>query len=314
MGDELGFDNATLTNTYAIGCATLALGAPMLIPFALKFGSRAVYLVSSVGQFAVSIWAARTMTAGDWWGVNAVQCWLGALAEVLVQLTIADVFFVHQRGVMNAGYVWITQVGSNLAIVAAGFITQNMGWRWVWWWFVIFFGCQVFMMAFGFEETKYGHKDTLDERQGSVVELPPQVKDLSGSDEKVNEKKSIDVHPATDVEEGQMREARRKLSMINIDTTIQRKPYWQRLSFATTSPGNWSEFFRHSWQPFMILFTIPGVAFCSLVYAILLAWQTVQTATLSTIMISDPYNFTAAQIGLMNLAPCRSSQETHKHD
>lgn len=86
MGSELNFSSTTLTNTYAIGCATLAVGAPMLIPFALKYGSRPVYCFSSVAQFAISIWAARTETAGDWWGVNATQCWLGALAEVLIQV------------------------------------------------------------------------------------------------------------------------------------------------------------------------------------------------------------------------------------
>ncbi len=66
MGDELHFSSATLLNTYAIGCATLALGAPMLIPFALKYGSRPVYVFSSLAQFAISIWAARTQSAGDW--------------------------------------------------------------------------------------------------------------------------------------------------------------------------------------------------------------------------------------------------------
>ncbi|KAK3068985.1 hypothetical protein LTR53_013030 [Teratosphaeriaceae sp. CCFEE 6253] len=130
LADELGFSNETLTNTYAIGCATLAVGAPMLIPFALKYGSRPVYVFSSIAQFAISIWAARTQTAGDWWGVNSVQCWLGALAEVLVQMTISDVFFVHQRGLMNSIYIWTANVGSNLAIVAAGFITVDQGWRW----------------------------------------------------------------------------------------------------------------------------------------------------------------------------------------
>ena len=90
-----------LLQTDAIGCATLAIGGPMLIPFALKYGLRPVYVISSVGQFAVMIWAARTMTAGDWWGVNAVQCWLGALAEVLVQMTVADVYFVHVRALLR---------------------------------------------------------------------------------------------------------------------------------------------------------------------------------------------------------------------
>lgn len=126
LAEQLHFSDATLTNTYAIGCATLALGAPMLIPFALKFGGRPVYLVSSVGQFAISIWAAKTENAADWWGVNATQCWLGSLAEVLVQMTIADVFFVHQRGKMNAIYIWVLNVGMYLAIVAAGFVVCTL--------------------------------------------------------------------------------------------------------------------------------------------------------------------------------------------
>ena len=42
MGTELNFSDETLTNTYAIGCATLAMGAPMLVPFALKYGTRPV--------------------------------------------------------------------------------------------------------------------------------------------------------------------------------------------------------------------------------------------------------------------------------
>ena len=128
LGDELGFSSETLTNTYAIGCATLAMGAPMLIPFALKFGSRPVYVISSIAQFAISIWAAKTQTAGDWWGVNSLQCWIGALAEVLIQMTIADMYYVHQRGRMNSIYIWVANVGSNLAVVASGFITVSQGW------------------------------------------------------------------------------------------------------------------------------------------------------------------------------------------
>ncbi|QIW99033.1 hypothetical protein AMS68_004551 [Peltaster fructicola] len=292
MGDELGFDSATLTNTYAIGCATLAIGAPMLIPFALKFGSRPVYVLSSIGQFAISIWAARTMTAGDWWGVNATQCWLGALAEVMIQMTISDLFFVHHRGLANAIYVEFTNVGQNLAVVAAGFVTQNHSWRWVWWWFAIFFGLQIVMFVFGFEETKFAHRESLAARQGSVVQ-----DSKSGLPEKIT---SVPDNADTEIGSADSSE---NTYEIRINPELKRKPYWKRLSLFSTSPGKWTHFIRHSWQPFMILATIPGVLFCALVYAIVLAWQTVMTATLSTLMLEDPWNFDAAQIGLMSLAP-----------
>ena len=297
MGTELGFSSETLTNTYAIGCATLALGAPMLIPFALKYGSRPVYVLSSAGQLAVSIWAARTMTAGDWWGVNSVQCWLGALAEVLIQMTVAEVFFVHQRGLMNSIYIWVQNFGSNLGVVAAGFITVDQGWRWVWWWCAIFFGLQLVMFIFTFEETKFAHVETIEGRQGSVVSI--ETARFAGDSK---DEKNVAMG-RSDEETGSDEDVIRKLSTIQIDPAIPRKTYLQKLSLLTTSPGEWTHFLRHSWQPFMILGSIPGVLFCSLCYAVLLAWSTVMTTALSTYMLDPPYSFSASEIGLMSLAP-----------
>lgn len=229
------------------------------------------------------------MTVADWYSVNALQCWLGTLAEVLIQITIADMFFVHQRGVMNTGYIWFMNIGQSLSIVAAGFITENMGWRWVWWWFTVFLGIQVILFVFGFEETKY--HGVFGERQENVVPV----------DEKYPNQQTNSTH-SSDVEIGKIPEQ----FAITIDPNIPRKPYWKRLSLLTTTPGKWSQFLRHSWQPFMIFFTIPGVTFSSLVYAIVVGVQSSEIAILSTVMIDDPYNFTASQIGLMNLAPCKA--------
>ena len=58
------------------------------------------------------VWAAKTETAGDWWGVNVVQCWLGSLAETMVQITVSDLFFIHDRGMMNSIYIWVANTGS----------------------------------------------------------------------------------------------------------------------------------------------------------------------------------------------------------
>lgn len=301
MGTELHFSDETLNNTYAIGCATLALGAPMLIPFALKYGLRPVYVLSSVGQFGVMIWAARTMTAGDWWGVNALQCWLGALAEVMVQMTVADVYFVHQRGLKNSIYIWVSNTGSTMAPVIAGFVTDDMGWRWVWWIMAILFGVQCFLMFFGFEESKFDSAEIIEGRKQSVVYDQGAPIIVAGE-----RKKSV-VVPVTETmgEEkvGEDLDHRRTLSVVQVDTSIRRKTYLERMKLFSPSPGPFSHFFRHTWQPFIILFTIPGVAYCSWVYAVLLAWNVVQSAALSTYMLDPPYNFSATAIGLMNLAP-----------
>ncbi|KAH9832135.1 MFS general substrate transporter, partial [Teratosphaeria destructans] len=299
LADELHFSDATLTNTYAIGCATLAVGAPMLIPFALKYGARPVYILSSLGQFLVSIWAARTMTAADWWGVNSVQCWLGALAEVLIQMTIADVFFVHQRGLMNAIYIWTANVGSNLGVVASGFITDDMGWRWVWWFCAIFFGIQLLMFVFGFEETKFNHTASLAARQGSIVTVPGGPTGGRREPDAASEKTPPEKPPPTaaDVEAGSEPEHHPHQPGPPTEDLLAKALPHHHL------PGPMDDFLRHAWQPFLILASIPGVTFCCLTYAILLALSTVQSTVLSDHMLDPPYNFTSAQIGLMSLGP-----------
>lgn len=131
MNEELGFSYAILNDSYAIGCGTLAIGAFLLIPFALKYGRRPVYIFSTAIQLAVAIWSAKLQTVADLMLVNAISCGVGALAEVIVQMTVADVFFVHQRGTVNSIYVWSVNFGANGAAIAAGYITLAQGWRWV---------------------------------------------------------------------------------------------------------------------------------------------------------------------------------------
>ena len=216
---------------------------------------------------------------------------------------VADLFFIHQRGLMNSIYIWVANTGSNLAPVAAGFISDSQGWRWVWWWFVIFFGVTLVMFIFGFQETKFNWMEAI---QGKAPSGEPSAESMTIETDK--EKQLQNTQPlrsgslSEDPETIQSNRPR-NLSVVVVDSTIRRKTYWQALSFSTTSRGPWKTFARHSYQPFFILFTVPGVAYSSCVYAVLLAWSTVMTAALSTYMLDPPYSFSATGIGLMNLAP-----------
>ena len=157
MNKQLGFSYAILNDSYAVGNGTLCIGAFLLIPFALKYGRRPVYLISTAAQLGISIWSAKLETVADIMLINAFSCGVGALAEVIVQMTVADVFFVHERGVMNSIFVWAQNIGGSLAPVAAGYITVSQGWRWVWWWCAIFFAVALVAYVFMYEETKFDH-------------------------------------------------------------------------------------------------------------------------------------------------------------
>lgn len=296
MNTELGFSYDILNDSYAVGAASLTLGAFFLIPFALKYGRRPIYIISTALQFGVAIWSAKIQTVADLMLVNVFGCGLGALADVICQMTIADVFFVHERGLMTSISVWTSNVGGQLAPVAAGYITTNEGWRWVWWWTTIFFGVTFLAFVFLYEETKFT-QPTIE----AIESYDPQSRQLATLEASSNDDtktSKIDEMPAgADLEKSTLPPS----DGPSIDHSIPQKTYLQRLNLLTTSPGSWEMFARHAWQPVVILVTNPTVFYVSLVYGGCIATNTVLITTLSSWMTLPPYNFDSAQIGLMSL-------------
>ncbi|KAL1296942.1 hypothetical protein AAFC00_004548 [Neodothiora populina] len=322
MHRELGFSFEVLNDSYAAGCAALAVGGLVLIPFALKFGRRPLYLSSTMLQFGCSIWSAKMQTVADIVLINILQCGFGALAEVIVQMTIADLFFVHQRGKMNSVYVWIWYFSSYLGPLIAGFIAVDEGWRWIWWWNVIFFGIAMFVVGFCYEETKYSpvamssafSMDQLlstDGRTGSdpasSTKFRHEVKDtteVTAKDGKRNadmtDDNRIALHGPPEVV-AEVWSSSQDIYAVKINPSIPRKTYWQRLAlFSTTSSGGGvSTYIGHMYQPLVLLVTIPAIAWVALVYGILGGLQDVMATELSTYLTEAPYNFNSDQIGLL---------------
>ncbi|CAG7934285.1 unnamed protein product [Penicillium olsonii] len=285
---ELGFSYGLLTDSYAAGCGSLCIGGLFLVPFALKYGRRPIYVFSTAIQCGISVWSAKMQTVTDLMLVNVLSCIVGALAEVLVQMTVADIYFVHQRGLTNTIYFWFMTIGVTLAPLAGGFITQSQGWRWVWWWMAILFGAGLVAFTLLYEETMFN--------ASPINGVPVTEKDQDRITKEDIELSALDklALPAPEVQQS---------PELPLDTTIPSKKYYQKLALWSNSPVPFSEVAKHTYQPFLILFRIPGVFFMALVYGVMTACTTVPVTTLSSVMTLPPYNFNASQIGLMGVPP-----------
>jgi len=294
MHSQLGFSYDTLNNSYAAGCAALSVGGPLLIPFALKFGRRPIYVLSTACQLALAIWSAKISTVGDLMATNTLNCLFGALAECIVQMTVADVFFVHQRGRMNSMFCWAMTIGSSMLPMIAGYIARDHGWRWVWWLMTIAFAIMLPVYLFCFEESSYsGSYDGM-----TVVEL----RDDSAGDTKLNTLGPIGTAVDSNPAKFAITNEERRADDVKIDHTIPSSTYMQRLALWSPAPGPFSIFFRHSYQPLVVFAKIPAVFYMCLVYTILNATVTVKATILAQLMPQPPYNFDPAQVGLMSLA------------
>ena len=166
----------------------------------------------------------------------------------------------------------------------------------MWWWCAILLGIVLVLIVFFFEESKFRWSKapqitstTKDEKQRLAAHETPATGTADPSSD-------TEAQPDGPSPGGYV-------TKLQVDPSIPRRTYWRSLVYTTTTPGHWSQFLRHTYQPFHILFTIPGVAYMSLVYGVLQAWYCVMVSALATYMIGPPYEFSPTAVGLMNLSP-----------
>lgn len=270
--------NAAAASNYAV----LAVGCVFFIPLVHKFGRRPIYLLSTALQLASCVWQAKVYTPGDIIGANIISGLGGAISETIVQITIADMFFVHQHATMNAWFMLFQATGAYLGPVASGYIVMSQGWRWMWWWCVIFFGVSLVLVAFFFEESKYiavvNGQETSSSPQLTATQSHQGPQDQSFSDPK----------------DGDVVSKTRS----TVGPEFKLKPYRERLALVTkTNQTVW----HHFYQPFIVLFSFPAVAYTAITLGCTLSWFAIMISIQATYMIEPPYNFSAIGIGLMNI-------------
>ncbi|KAH8705772.1 major facilitator superfamily domain-containing protein [Talaromyces proteolyticus] len=279
--EELGFSIDLLNSASATNYAALAVGCMLFIPFVHKYGRRPVYLFSSALQFAASVWSAETRTSGDLIGSNFISGLGGAISETIVQITIADMFFVHQHATLNACFVFFQSIGAFLGPVASGYVVDSQGWKWMWWWCVIFLGANLLFVTLFFEESKYVPVE-------NGKSMPLAVEDRENQDRGL--KASADIKGGN--------EAVRSRSAGDVE--FKQSSYRQRLALITKTD---EPLLRHFYQPIIVLFRFPAVGYTALTWGCTLSWFSIMTSVQATYLIEPPYNFDAVGVGLMNLPP-----------
>lgn len=181
LNEDLGFTFEELNNGFALGIGGLGLGCPLFVPIAVKFGKRPVYLFSTALMIATTFWQARMKYLHDYYAATFLEGLATSICEALVQMTIADLYFVHQRGTMNGMFMVVNAMSNFLALVPAGYIALNINWN-TCFWILGGLGCGFMLVCtFCLEESKYERaeedpRDINDEPQPLEGKMKWQIK------------------------------------------------------------------------------------------------------------------------------------------
>ena len=119
----------------------LGIGNLFWIPLSYKIGKRPVLVLSALVFFVSSIWAAVSRSYGSLLAARIFQGFGASSCEALGPAIVADMYFLHERGLWIGFYILTFTVGSSLGGIFAGLIANSTPeWQWVNWMNVILTG------------------------------------------------------------------------------------------------------------------------------------------------------------------------------
>jgi multidrug resistance protein len=131
----------------------LALGPIIWAPLSDTYGRRPVYLAAMVITLISSIACAVAKSYGVQVFTRMLQGFGASGAIAVGAGSIADVFFLHERGLYNGIWIAITQSGPFISPMILGAVIEETDWRWSYWVMAIFAGIFLILLFCCLPET-----------------------------------------------------------------------------------------------------------------------------------------------------------------
>lgn len=283
------------------GVLFLGIGYWALIssPATHLYGRRILYLISMIWNIIGNVWFARSTNSND---VIWSQLFVGAgeaVAEFVAQMSLLDIWFEYQNGSVLGLYTLATAVGTYLGPLIAGQIaSSNFGYTWIGWAGAIISGFTLILFYFGFEETAFRRdRQFINGGDQYLIEGVQDPSDGKGPSANVDMKEEkMAIQDSSDNE--QYRSLSAQFSNPN--------KYFDRIRIITPAANlrglGFKQFFVRLLHTLRV-FTFPAVWFAGLQWGLQSASLTFYLTIQQTTWFKDPYNYTSAQVGNMNV-PC----------
>lgn len=287
-----------LNDTAALCWLFLGIGCLLLQPTAMTLGRRCVYLFATVVQTLGNVVGGVSVNVGQLYGVNIMTGFAGAPCDSLVQISTTDIFFQHERATRISLLTFALYSGSYLGPIAAGYITENnkLGWRWCYWFLVIFFGALFAIQVFTMEDSTFvGQRKDDDNVEKDIMaqvlsrEDDPELfacrsKERESDNEKEKEKNQI-VFDVNDFSE----------------KVPEKRTYLQRMGVIERKYNDKRAWWKIFIRPTLTL-VLPAIVWSGFVYGVQVMWLSLIATTQSEFFYYAPYNFGTAAVGDTNFS------------
>ncbi|KAF4621954.1 hypothetical protein G7Y89_g14390 [Cudoniella acicularis] len=275
------------------GVCVLALGFAnfVIVPCSNIFGRRLASIVFAVLVVGSSIWEAVATSYSSLLAARVINGAATATNESVMVQVVADVFFLHERGLWTGVYFTSYFLGLFIGPVISGNIAQIHGWRSFFWLATGLGGFSLVILIFLFPETKY-------RRASPVINVSSSAETSNKGDLGTYD---LDAHKKelSELEEGA---PLGQTPTVDISVIGKGKPGKSNFKLIRRPDPRWRTLLaRDIISPFRVFF-YPIIFWAGLMVAgpanLLLFWN----LTESTILGAPPYNFNSSLVGYANFA------------
>lgn len=242
------------------------------VPVANKFGRRPTYVISYVIYTACAIWLIFDHSYNGFLAGRIIMGFGAGAAETIAPVTIADVFFLHERGTVMALYTSFLSVGVAFGMIICGLITIDHDWRVIYQVAAALIGFVLLLAFFTFPETAY------------IREREPLLEDVRRQPSSGGEKP--DVSATSDVEQ-----AARPVP--------PKQSYWESLKIFHRTLTDES-FLKLVLRP-LGLICLPPVLWAALVESVTIGFLVAVSSNVD-VAFNTAYGFESWQVGLCFIA------------
>ncbi|KAJ5666379.1 uncharacterized protein N7477_008827 [Penicillium maclennaniae] len=154
---QTGLSSAISKTAYFFNCTALfqGLGNLFWMPLINKYGRRPVYVTAFIIYTITAVWCAVAKQYANFLVARIVMGIAAGAGECLAPVTIADIFFLHERGTITALYNASLNLGVALGAIVDGFIVKDHPWRYIYYVAIALIGAVTLVVYATFPETAY---------------------------------------------------------------------------------------------------------------------------------------------------------------
>ncbi|KAL8985464.1 MAG: hypothetical protein Q9205_000849 [Flavoplaca limonia] len=290
---------ALLTGYHLCG---VGVAGVIFVASARIWGKRHLYLLGTVLIIISSAWggAAGTNYASLLWA-RVVQGIGLAPFEALVNASVGDLYFVHERGKRMALSNLALFGGAFFTPVLVGKITQTIGWEWSFYMIAIFAGALLPLIFFFVPETAFARPEyQASSRSGENASTPLNgVHDLQISGESKDNQTPNQSGPASF--EKQSTDSKNRNAAPFANTVPPKATFLQSLRLFNGRKSD-ANFFKLLLRPFPLFFH-PAVLWACLIQGTLIGWTVMIGVVLAAIFLGPPLWFNEVETGYMYTGP-----------